>query len=76
MKRIKFELMDDKNNCFPEYMYAEIALLGDGIEDYLQAFKSFLIACSFTEETVSEITTKEEAFFSFQNENSPLTDDL
>lgn len=65
MKTIKFELEDDDGFC-PQFCSAKISLNGDGIEDYLVAFKSFLMACSFTEETISEITTKEQAYLDSQ----------
>jgi hypothetical protein len=66
MKTIKFELEDNYEFC-PQYCSAKISLNDDTIESYLVAFKSFLMACGFTEETISEITTKEQAYLDSQN---------
>lgn len=75
MKTIKFELDEEPVSfCNPQHVIAEISLSGDEINDYLQAFKAFLIACGFAESTVSEITTKEEAILDWQEENTHLTD--
>ncbi len=75
MKKIKFELIEENNISFldNQHVIADISLNGDTISDYLQAFKAFLIACSFTEETISEITTKEQAFLDFQEDFKDLT---
>jgi len=72
MKKIKFELTEEPLSfCDPQHFIAEISLNGEQIEDYLQAFKAFLIACSFTEETVSTIQTEEQFYLDTQKD---LTD--
>jgi len=63
--KIKFELIDD-SKIEPQTGEVEVLLLGDDIESYLIAFKSFLIACGFTEELVSEIQTLENAYYKFE----------
>jgi len=64
MDTIKFEL-----NTETDYrVVAEISLNGVSIDDYLIAFKAFLIACSFTEQTVEEIQMMENARFIIDRE--------
>ena len=64
MDTIKFEL-----NTETDYrVVAEISLNGVSIDDYLIAFKAFLIACSFTEQTVEEIQMMENARFIINRE--------
>lgn len=75
MKKIKFELIEENNVTFldNQHVIADISLNGDSIDDYLQAFKAFLVACSFTEGTVSEIITKEQAFLDSLDDFKGLT---
>lgn len=76
MKKIKFELTEsDTGITFldTQHVIAEISLNGDSLEDYLVAFKSFLIACSWTEGSISEITTREQAFLDFEEREKLLT---
>lgn len=71
MKTIKFEMTDKDPASFHNPIhayYAEISLGGDRLEDYLQAFKAFLVTCSFTEETISEIQTKEQFYLDSQKD--------
>ena len=64
MDTIKFEL-----NTETDYrVVAEISLNGVSIDDYLIAFKAFLIACSFTEQTVEEIQMMQNASFIIDRE--------
>jgi hypothetical protein len=65
MKRIKFELFDDEDHKWGENyqpVIAEISLNGETLDNYLVAFKAFLIACTFTEETISTIQTEEQFY--------------
>lgn len=72
MKKIKFELIEEENIPYhPQHVVAEISLGGDLLEDYLVAFKAFLIACSFTEDLVETIQTEEQFYL---NQNKDLTD--
>ena len=64
MDTIKFELNTDTDYR----VVAEISLNGVSIDDYLIAFKAFLIACSFTEQTVEEIQMMENARFIIDRE--------
>jgi len=64
MDTIKFELNTDTDYR----VVAEISLNGVSIDDYLIAFKAFLIACSFTEQTVEEIQMMENARFMIDRE--------
>lgn len=76
MKKIKFELTEsDIGITFldTQHVIAEISLNGETIEDYLVAFKAFLVACSFTEELVSDIVTREQAFLDFEERERLLT---
>jgi hypothetical protein len=76
MKKIKFELTENDTGITfldAQHVIAEISLNGESIEDYLVAFKSFLIACGFVEETVSEIITREQAFLDFEERERLLT---
>jgi hypothetical protein len=76
MKKIKFELTEDDDLPFfdKQHYFAEVSLSGDTLEDYLQAFKAFLVVCGFTEDLVSEVVTKEQAIIEWQEENAHLTD--
>jgi len=65
--KIKFKLIDDCE-VEPQIGEVEVLLLGDDIESYLIAFKSFLIACGFSEELVSEIQTLENAYYKLEEE--------
>ena len=72
MKTIKFELDEETLFfCYPQHVIAETSLNGETVEDYLQAFKAFLIACGFAEETVSTIKTEEQFYLDSQKD---LTD--
>ena len=64
MDTIKFELNTDTDYR----VVAEISLNGVSIDDYLIAFKAFLIACSFTEQTVEEIQMMENARYIIDRE--------
>lgn len=78
MKKIKFELTEDYNVFHnSQHVILETSLSGDMLEDYVQAFKAFLIACTFTEDLVAEVTTKEQAILDWQeeNKNCHLTDE-
>jgi hypothetical protein len=61
MKKIKFELNETADISFVESQHVELetSLNGESIEDYLLAFKAFLIACSWTEDSVKTIDTYE-----------------
>lgn len=74
MKKINFELSEEPNLSFydTQHVMAEISLSGELIDDYLQAFKAFLIACGFTEELVSTIQTEEQFYL---NQNKDLTNE-
>jgi len=74
MKKIKFELYDDEDHKWEEYykpVILDVSLNGEIIDDYLVAFKAFLIACGFVEETVSTIQTEEQFYLDAQKD---LTD--
>jgi hypothetical protein len=74
MKKIKFELYDDEDHKWGEHykpVFLDVSLNGEIIDDYLVAFKAFLIACSFTEDTISTIQTEEQFYL---NNQKDLTD--
>ena len=58
MDVIKFEL---KTAIGQQHTLMEASLGGSTIEDYLVAFKAFLIACGYGEQTVEEIQMMENA---------------
>jgi hypothetical protein len=63
MKTIKFKLDEEPLvGCDHVCVVVETSLNGEQIEDYLQAFKSFLFACGFTEDTISTIQTEEQFY--------------
>jgi len=79
MKKIKFELTEESLSfCDPQHVIAEIFLNGETIGDYLQAFKAFLIACSFTEDLIATIQTEEQFYLnmseSYRDSQKDLTD--
>ena len=51
MDTIKFELKTD----IGQHVLMDVSLSGVSIDDYLVAFKAFLIACGFGEGLVEEI---------------------
>ena len=68
MKAIRFELHDKLSNQDRINTLVEVSLDDDTIESYLRAFKAFLQGCGFTEETISEIQTMEDAQFIINKE--------
>jgi len=68
MKVIRFELHDKSNIQDKIETLVEVSLDGDTINDYLRAFKAFLCGCGFTEDTISEVQTMEDAYFKFLEE--------
>jgi len=72
MKKIRFELFEEDIPFYDaQHVIADISLGGDSIDDYLQAFKAFLIACGFAEGLVATIQTEEEFYLNSQKD---LTD--
>ena len=70
MKTVKFELTDNDKMPFynAQHVTAEISLNGDTVDDYLQAFKAFLMACGFAEETITTIQTEEQFYLNAEKD--------